>query len=80
VFTKYDLLVTSEIRKGRAAARGWSTEQCWLDGEEKAKKAFEELCVHPLTQAIGEVRIAQVSGMPLHPLIPIARMTPPFRA
>ncbi|KAF8333731.1 hypothetical protein F5887DRAFT_1259834 [Amanita rubescens] len=60
VFTKYDILVTSEIRK--SAFRGGSTEQLWLDGEEKAKRTFKELCVDPLTKAIGEVPIMRVSS------------------
>jgi len=59
VFTKYDILVTSEIRK---SSGGGSTEQVWLEGEEKAKGTFKQLCVDPLTRSIGEVRISRVSG------------------
>ena len=59
VFTKYDILVTSEIWN---SSGGGSTEQDWLEGEEKAKKTFNELCIGPLTSAIGEVPIKGVSG------------------
>jgi predicted GTPase len=59
VFTKYDILVTSEIWK---SSRGGSIEQDWLDGEEKAKGTFNKLCVDPLTSAIGEVPIRPVSA------------------
>ena len=59
VFTKYDILVTSEIWK---SSGGGSTEQDWLEGEEKATKTFNELCVGPLTGAIGEVPMKGVSG------------------
>ncbi|KAI0251027.1 hypothetical protein BJV78DRAFT_1213904 [Lactifluus subvellereus] len=58
-FTKYDILVTSEIRKSSGDG---STEQVWLDGDEKAKGTFKELCVDPLTRAIGEVPIMRVSA------------------
>ena len=59
VFTKYDILVTSEIWK---SSGGGSTEQDWLDSEEKAKGIFKELCVDPLERAIGEVPIRPVSS------------------
>ena len=59
VFTKYDILVTTEMRK---SARGGSTEQVWLNGEEKASRTFEELCVDPLTKVIGKVPIMRVSS------------------
>jgi hypothetical protein len=59
VFTKYDILVMSEIQK---FARGGSTEQVWLDSEERAKETFKELCINPLTKAIGKVPIMWVSS------------------
>jgi hypothetical protein len=59
VFTKYDILVTSEIWRSLG---GRGTEQDWLDGKVKANMTFEELCVDPLTRVIGEVPIRRVSG------------------
>ena len=74
VFTKYDMLVTTEIR--RAVSRGGSTEQVWQDADMKAQKVFEELCVGPLTKAIGKVPITKVSGRFPFPLILVAQMIP----
>ncbi|KAF8334500.1 hypothetical protein F5887DRAFT_1079608 [Amanita rubescens] len=62
IYLIYLLRVTSEIRK--SAVRGGSTEQVWLDGEEKAKRTFKELYVDPLTKAIREVPIRRISSGP----------------
>ena len=52
VFTKYDMLVTEIIFKGDLDD---STEQGWQNAEREADKAFERLCIGPLTKAIEEV-------------------------
>jgi predicted GTPase len=70
VFTKYDKLVMSEILENRADTRGWSDEQVYRDGKDRAEKVFKELCVVPLTKTIGDVPIVWVSSGYHHSLVP----------
>jgi len=70
VFTKYDKLVMSEILENRADTKGWSDEQVYRDGKDRAEKVFKELCVVPLTKTIGDVQIGWVSSGYHHSLVP----------
>jgi hypothetical protein len=60
VFTKYDKLVTTKIMEGNTETL--SDEDAWRLGETQAEKAFQGLCIDPLTAAVGRVRVMQVSS------------------
>jgi hypothetical protein len=72
VFTKYDLLVTSEIRRGD---RSGSKEEVWQNAEEKANESFQRVCVDPLTEVVGNVPNTRVSGGLHHSFVSFGLVT-----
>ena len=49
-------------------------EELWVFGEAKAKEAFKELCVDPLTKAVGKVSVMEVSSGYQVSSVPIAQV------
>ncbi|KAF8523355.1 hypothetical protein BU17DRAFT_86101 [Hysterangium stoloniferum] len=55
IFTKFDMLVTIAMSEEKDAVASLSKKEMWRHIEDKAKEAFESLCVRPWRDVVGRV-------------------------